>query len=133
MDDDRSATEHNDAAELLELEHAGWQALCTGDARGAEHYAAAMADGAVMVLANGAVMARDDVVDALREAPPWDTYSIESPRVVTITADVRALVYSAVGHRGGTEFRGTMSSVYVRTPAGWRLALHHQTSTGNGA
>ena len=116
------------AAVVLELEHAGWQALSTGDAKGAEHYAALMTEHAVMALANGQVMERDEVIAALRDSPPWDTYTIDAPRVLALTDDVRAVVYEATGTRGDTAFHGVMSSVYVRTDAGWRLALHHQTA-----
>jgi hypothetical protein len=123
-------TEHNVNAELLELEHAGWQALSTGRSKGADHYGALLTEHALMVLANGQVMTRDEVVASLREAPPWDTYTIEEPRVLAITHDVRAVVYRATATRGDTRFRGAMTSVYVRADARWRLALYQQTAAG---
>lgn len=123
-------TERNVNAELLELEHAGWQALSTGRSKGADHYAALMTEHALMVLANGQVMTRDDVVESLREAPPWDTYTIDEPQVLAITDDVRAVVYLATGTRGETTFRGAMCSVYVRADGRWRLALYQQTAAG---
>ena len=43
--------------ELLEIEHAGWQSLC--ECAGDRFYGDVMTDDAVMVLANGAVMAYD--------------------------------------------------------------------------
>lgn len=115
--------------EILELEHAGWRALCTGT--GAEHYGAVMTADAVMVMATGDVLHRGDVVAALVDAPPWDTYTIDDPAVVAISDDVQALVYTGTGTRGDTKFRGAMSSVYVRTSDGWQLALYQQTSAGS--
>jgi hypothetical protein len=115
--------------EILELEHAGWRALCTGT--GAEHYGAVMTEDAIMVLASGDVLRRDDVVAALADAPPWDTYTIDEPVVMAISDDVMAVVYTGTGTRGDTTFRGAMSSVYVRTPDAWQLALYQQTSTGS--
>ena len=112
--------------ELLELEHDGWRALCTG--KGAEHFGALMTDDARMVMATGDVLTRDDVVAALADAPAWDTYTIEHPTTVPVTDDVVALVYTGTGHRGDTTFRGTMASVYVRTRQGWQLALYQQTA-----
>ena len=117
----------DDRAELLELEHEAWQALCTGQDEAADFYAAVMLDGALMVSGDGTVMSREVVVDALRESPAWDTYSIDEPTVVPVADVVRALVYHGTGHRGDTDFRGAMTSVYVRTPEGWRLALFQQT------
>lgn len=121
-------TKRVDHVELLELEHEGWQALCTGHGTSADFYAAMMVDAAVMVMANGQTMSRDEIIEALRESPPWDTYAIDDPSLVPISDDVSALVYRASGRRGDTEFRGVMTSVYVRTPDGWRLALHQQTA-----
>jgi hypothetical protein len=116
-----------DDVELLELEHEGWQALCAGQGAGAEHYAAIMTEDAVMVLADGSMRLRDEVIESLRDAPPWDTYSISDSAVVHVTEDVCALTYRATGHRDGDELSGAMTSVYVRSSDGWRLALHQQT------
>lgn len=121
-------SDRTDHVELLELEHEGWQALCTGVGAGADHYAAVMTDDAVMVLADGSVLGRDAVIESLHGSPSWDTYTIDDPSVVRVTDDVRALVYRATGRRGGTEFTGAMTTLYVRTPDGWRVALHQQTA-----
>jgi len=113
--------------ELIELERAGWASLCdgTGDA----FYGRMMTGDGVMVLANGTVMTRDDVVAALGQAPPWASYEMDDVRVVPLGPDAAALVYVGTGHRDGDEppFVGVMSSVYVRRDAGWRLALYQQT------
>jgi hypothetical protein len=112
--------------ELLELEHAGWVALCNGTAD--EFYGDLMTDDAVMVLANGMVMDRDAVVAALRDAPPWSAYEIAAPQVLALGDDVHALVYTATAHRAeGEPFVGAMTSVYVRDGEHWRLALYQQT------
>lgn len=125
-------SERTDHVELLELEHEGWQALCTGGDAGAEHYGAVMTDQAVMVLADGSVRDRDAVMASLRDSPSWDTYTIDDPSVVPVADDVMALVYRATGRRGDTEFSGVMTSLYVRSPDGWRLALHQQTGPVTG-
>ncbi|KRD09611.1 hypothetical protein ASE48_06155 [Mycobacterium sp. Root265] len=113
---------------LLELERAGWDSLC--DSTGSEFYGATMLAEAVMVLANGMVMDRQTVVNALSESPPWRTYEISDVRCIRIDEDNAALVYTGTGYRDGTEpaFRGAMSSVYHRTGDSWRLALYQQTS-----
>lgn len=112
---------------LLELERAGWDSLC--DSTGSEFYGATMLADAVMVLANGMVMDRRTVVNALSESPPWRTYEISDVRCVPIDDDNAALVYTGTAWRDGAEpaFRGAMSSVYHRTGDTWRLALYQQT------
>ena len=113
---------------LLGLERAGWDSLC--DSTGSEFYGEIMLADAVMVLANGMVMDRRTVVDALAQSPPWRTYEISDARCIPIDDDNAALVYTGTGYRDGTEpaFRGAMSSVYHRTGDRWRLALYQQTS-----
>jgi hypothetical protein len=112
--------------ELLELERAGWRSLCDGT--GSDYYGTIMTDDARMVLGNGTVMSRREVVDALAKAPPWSSYTIEDPIFLPIDDDVVALVYIGTGHRtGGDDFTGVMTSVYVRRAADWKLALYQQT------
>ena len=55
--------------ELIELEQAGWASLCDGT--GDDFYGTTMTEDGVMVLADGSVMSRTEVVAALGKAPPW--------------------------------------------------------------
>jgi len=114
--------------ELLDLERAGWRSLC--DSTGDRFYGELMTDDAVMVLANGAVMDRDAVAAALGQAPPWTSFDLSDPRVVTAGPDVAALVYIGTARRDDSEepFVGAMSSVYHRTADGWRLVLYQQSA-----
>lgn len=113
---------------LLELEHAGWSSL--SDGTGDQFYGRIMTSGAVMVLANGMVMDRDAVTQALGQSPPWSRYEIEDARLIEIDSDTAALVYQGTGYRDGSNdpFIGAMSSVYTRSTAGWKLALYQQTA-----
>jgi hypothetical protein len=112
---------------ILDLERAGWDSLCDGT--GSDFYGRVMAPDALMVLANGMVMDRDTVVEALSQSPPWRTYELSDIRLVRPTEDTAVLVYTGTGYREGDEpaFVGAMSSVYARTDAGWQLALYQQT------
>ena len=113
---------------LLELEHAGWRSLCDGTA--GEFYWSIMTPDARMVLANGVVMTRAEVVDALRDAPSWNSYEIDDPITVAVGDDAHTLVYTGTGHRDtGPLFTGVMTSVYVRSGSGWKLVLYQQTPT----
>ena len=103
--------------ELLELEHRGWRSLCDGT--GPEVYAELLGDAAIMVLAPGQALDRAATLASLRDAPPWQRYTIEQPRVVPVGPDAAALVYRGTG--------AWMTSVYVRRDGGWGLALHQQT------
>ena len=66
--------------ELLHIERAGWDSLC--ESTGADFYGELMLPDAVMVLANGMVMDRDAVVEALSQSPPWSRYEIGDVRLV---------------------------------------------------
>ncbi len=113
--------------ELLTLERAGWDSLCAGT--GSDVYGELMTDDAVMVLAGGLVMGRAEVVASLRDAPRWDRYEIEDPRTVELAGGAVALVYTGTGWREqGEPFVGVMTSVYLPTGEGWRLALYQQTA-----
>jgi hypothetical protein len=113
--------------EQIELERAGWKSLCDGS--GDDFYGATMADDGVMVLADGSVMTRRDVVASLAKAPRWTSYEIDDARVVPIGQHAAALVYVGTGHRNGSDssFVGVMTSVYVRRDGEWRLAIYQQT------
>ncbi|MDJ0954865.1 MAG: nuclear transport factor 2 family protein [Acidimicrobiia bacterium] len=112
--------------ELLELERSGWESLCDGS--GSRFYAGLMTDDALMILADGVTMTRDEVAAALQYAPPWASFAIANPRVITITEDVAILVYVGTGFRDeGDAFTAAMSSTYVRGSNGWQLALYQQT------
>jgi len=113
--------------EMIELEHAGWTSLCDGT--GGSFYGDLMTNDGLMVLANGAVMTRNEVVDALAESPPWASYEIDEMRVVPVGDDATALVYVGTGHREAASppFVGVMTSVYVRRDGDWKLALYQQT------
>lgn len=111
--------------EVLEIEHAGWRALCDGS--GGEFYGSLMTDEAKMILANGSVMDRGQVVDALSQAPPWDSYAIDAPSTIRLGDDAVALTYTGTGVRGEQRFVGVMTSVYVRSGRDWKLAVYQQT------
>ncbi len=112
---------------LLGIERRGWDSLC--ESTGGSFYGSLMADDAVMVLANGAVMDRESVVASLEHAPAWRTYSIADVRLVHSGPDSAALVYEGTGYRAADEpaFVGVMSSVYRRMGEEWRLVLYQQT------
>jgi len=111
--------------EVLQIEHAGWQSLC--NATGSEFYGALMVDEARMILADGMVMDRDQVVASLSEAPPWDSYEINDPTITEITDDVVTLTYVGTARSGDRVFVAVMNSVYVRIGGGWKLVVYQQT------
>ena len=49
-------------------------------------------------------------------------------RVLQPTPDVGIVMYRCASRRGeAPEYRALITSVYVRRPAGWRLAFHQHT------
>jgi hypothetical protein len=118
--------------ELLALEGEGWNALC--QQRGAEHFGDLMTHDALMVLANGQVMDRDEVVAALAEAPPWASFELDAARVMAVGEGATALVYRATAFRDADAppFVAAMTSVYARGAGRWRLVLYTQTPVPDG-
>ena len=92
------------------------------DGTGDDFYGATMTEDGVMVLADGTVMTRSDVVAALGRAPAWASYQMDDLRVVPIGEESAALVYLGTGHRvdDAPSFVGVMTSVYVRRDGQWR-------------
>ncbi|GFZ93034.1 nuclear transport factor 2 family protein [Nesterenkonia alkaliphila] len=119
--------------ELLELEHQGWQSLCSST--GADFYGQIMTEDGVMILAHGFVFSREQVIASLNDAPPWDRYEISEQRLIPLDASCAVLVYQGRAWRGESEpeFRALMSSVYVRHENTWRLACYQQTPIPPGS
>jgi len=106
--------------------------LCEGT--GGAFYRDIMTPDGVMVVADGSVMSRDEVVLALGSSPPWQSYEIDVPRVVPIGDDAYALIYRGTGRRPDrTPFVAMMTSVYVRAGDDWKLALFQQTPCATDA
>jgi hypothetical protein len=116
--------------ELIQLEDAGWRSLC--EQTGSAFYGSLMTENALMILANGSVMTRDQVVKALAHAPAWDSYSIDDPATVPISDGAFALTYKGSGESGSLDFHGIMTSLYVRAGSDWKLALYQQTPIADG-
>ena len=111
-------------ARLLHEEHAGWKAILDG--RGGEHYQRAMTRDALMVV-EGAVLGRDDILAAFRSAPPWDSYELHEPAVIRLGDHAGILVYRAVARRGDHTANLRMSTTYLYDDGAWRVAAHQQT------
>jgi hypothetical protein len=120
-----------DRDELLDIERKGWDALCEGS--GADFYGRVMTDDGLMVLANGMVMDRGQVVEALGQSSPWSSYELADVRLVVMGDGGAALVYLGTAQReDGEPFVGAMASVYQRVGGEWRLALYQQTPVAQG-
>ncbi len=114
------------ADELRVLEEAGWRALAAGE--GAAFYGEHMEPDGVMVLPGG-VLDHAAVLASLAAPQPWSSWRLEGLRVVRLSPDAAALVYTAHAQRERQPgYVADMTSVYRRDHSGgWRLALHRQT------
>lgn len=114
-------------AELLDLEHQGWQSLC--DSTGADFYGQIMLEEAVMLLAHGQALDRSQVMESLNSAPAWSDYEITDAHLVELTDSSGVLTYRGAAWRGERTpvFQALMSSVYVKRDGTWRLASYQQT------
>lgn len=116
-----------DLETLLQLERNGWDALTTQT--GGTFYGDIMTDNGLMVLVNGAVMDKPTIAATMNQAPAWDNYEIEEPRLVQLGTDSAALVYKATATRGRDTFEALMTSTYTLIDGHPRLALYTQTTT----
>lgn len=112
-------------ARLLHEEHTGWRAILAG--HGGEHYARAMTRDALMVV-EGAVLGREDMIAAFRSARPWDEYELHEPAVIRLGEHAGVLVYRAVARRGDDTANLRMSTTYLYEDGAWRVAAHQQTN-----
>jgi predicted GH43/DUF377 family glycosyl hydrolase len=110
--------------ELLSLEEGFWRAAGSRDS-----YAAHLADDAVHVFPGWGVTGDNErVLQAVETVEPWETFSIEDPRLVELGERAAALIYTAHARRPGQdEYVASMTSVYRRSNDGWTLVIHQQT------
>jgi hypothetical protein len=111
-------------ARLLHEEHAGWRAIVEG--RGGEHYQRAMTRDALMVV-EGAMLGRDEVLASFRGAAPWDEYELHEPAVIRLGERAGIVVYRAVARRGDDTVNLRMSTTYLYDDGAWHVAAHQQT------
>jgi hypothetical protein len=110
--------------ELLTLEEEFWRAAGSRDA-----YAEHLAEDAVHVFPGwGATTDNERVLQAVEAVEPWESFSLDDPRLVELGAGAAALVYTAHARRAGQdEYVAAMTSVYRRVGDGWKLVIHQQT------
>jgi hypothetical protein len=110
--------------DLVAVERKLWDAAGGDDAG----YAALLADGALHVFPGVGVLDRDAVLRAVAAATPWESYTIDDPRLVDLGDGAAALVYRTRAQRAGASaYIAAMTSVYVRRDGSWFLAAHQQT------
>jgi hypothetical protein len=111
--------------ELIALEREGWDALVSGE--GGAYYREHLTSDALMAFAFG-VLTRQESIDAIESAPPWESFEITDPRVVELSEDSGVVVYGVVARRPGQEpYSAVVSSTFVREGGEWRLAFHQQS------
>ncbi|BDZ64350.1 DUF4440 domain-containing protein [Agromyces mangrovi Wang et al. 2018] len=111
-------------ARLLHEEHSGWRAILDG--HGGEHYTRAMTRDGLMIV-EGAVLGRDEMMQAFAGNAPWEHYEIHEPAVVRLGERAGVLAYRAVARRGDDEVQLRMSTTYLYEGGAWHVAAHQQT------
>jgi hypothetical protein len=110
---------------LVEMEHEGWRALSNGT--GADFYDRNLTENAVMIFPMG-VLDRAQSIEAMRAAPPWSSFRIDEPQVMSLTAESAILTYRATAQRDGQpEYNALMTTAFVKEDGTWKTALHQHT------
>jgi uncharacterized protein DUF4440 len=112
----------------LALEHQGWQALGGGPEAAVEFYARVLDTAVEMIFPGGARIDDRAAVLASMGGPPWESWTLEEPRLRDLGPASAVVTYGVVARRaGGGPYSALVSSVYVRRDDGWKLAVHQQT------
>jgi hypothetical protein len=114
-------------SDVIDLERAAWQALSTSGDAARAFYREHLADEVLMLLPGGLVI--DDRATALdsMSGQPWDTFELADERAIRLSDDTTTVSYRATARRHDTTYAALMTSTWVRTDEGWRMALHQQT------
>ncbi|WP_239137605.1 nuclear transport factor 2 family protein [Sphaerisporangium rufum] len=114
--------------EPMELEEQGWRALATSGETAAAFYQEVLDREVVMLLPGGLSVADRGTAVKSMSGPPWASYELDDMQVRHPAEGTALVTYGVVARRDGSpEYSALMSSLYVRRPAGWRLAFHQQT------
>lgn len=112
--------------EILDLETRGWRALSGDPGQGAAFYQSVLHDDCVMVFPGGLVIEGKQAILDSMDAPPWESFAMQEPRLLDISAEVKTLAYRATAQREGQPpYQAMISSTYVLDQEGWKL-VHHQ-------
>lgn len=116
--------------DLLDIEERGWQALSSEGNAAKRFYASVLAEDAVMVFPGGLLLEGKERILASMEQSPWQKVQIETPRLVSLSNNARAIVYKVTAQREGDEpYTALISSTYALREGKWRLIVHQQTPT----
>ncbi|MFQ4134944.1 nuclear transport factor 2 family protein [Nodosilinea sp. PGN35] len=113
---------------LIELERQGWQALSQEGDAGLRFYGNILHDEAVMMFPGGMVLrGKAQILEGLA-AQPWQSFHLDDPRVISLSAEAGAVIYKVSARRAGhTPYVALVSSTYVLRDGEFRLVLHQQT------
>lgn len=75
------------------------------------------------------LLTKGEVVQAMKGADEWESYTIDDPHFVQISSDTAALAYTTIAVSTGEPdpYAAAVISVYVKREGDWRLILHQQT------
>lgn len=113
--------------ELIQIEHAAWDALSTSGEAATVFYEEFLAKDVLMLLPGGLVIDDRAQVIASMQGPPWESFEIAEERVLPLGDDTAVVAYRGIARRDGNDYNALFNSTYVREAGAWRLALHQQT------
>lgn len=114
--------------ELIRIESAGWDALCSSG--GGPFYEDLMAPDGLMILVDGSALDRATIAASLDDSPPWSSYELTDFRRIPIGRTSAALIYRGRATRDALPqpFIAQMSSIYSVLDGRPRLVLYQQTA-----
>jgi Domain of unknown function (DUF4440) len=113
--------------ELTELERGFWNAT-----REPGYYEAHMADSGLAVFSD-IVLGKAEAAASTSAAQTtsWGGVQLDDVRLLRLSDDVAALVYTGRARRDGTPYAANTTSTYVRRDGQWQLMLHQQSANSD--
>lgn len=112
---------------LLELEEGFWKG-----SRDADYYRRHMADDGLAVF-SGMILDKPDAI-ASTDSPvaDWSNIRLDDVRLLSLSEDVAALVYTGYAERDGEPYSANVISTYRQANGNWQMILHQQSANPNG-
>jgi hypothetical protein len=105
--------------DVVEVERGLWSA-------DAGYFQKNLDDQSISVMGSMGFVTKDQAVDMSKsEGSGWTGVKMSDVHVVELNPDCVGLVYhaEAKNEKSGQPYRGTISSVYIRRPDGWKLGM----------
>ena len=114
--------------DLVKLEEEGWQALSSAGDAAQKFYSSLLIDDAIAIFPGGLIVKGKEKFLESIDIRPWKFFKIEQPLVISITENVKAVIYKVTARReNNNTYTAIINSTYSNFDGDWKLVVHQQT------